>query len=58
MAYLVDIAVHCDVAGCNSRAVAELFDWRNESRGRFCRNHGKQKLRERQAFEKNNPDMR
>lgn len=58
MAYLIDIGVDCDAPGCSSLAIVELYDWRNESRGRFCRRHGKQKLRERERFEKTNPDMR
>jgi hypothetical protein len=58
MAYLLDLQMVCDVAECRSRAVVELRDWRNESRGRFCRKHGQQRLRERGKFERDNPKLR
>jgi len=58
MAYLLDINIQCDEAGCTIRAIKELRDWRNDSRGHFCRNHAKQRLRERERFEKNNPNLR
>ena len=55
MAYLVDIQTQCDTSGRSGRAAVELLDWRNESRGRFCRKCGRRKLNERNRFEKANP---
>ena len=57
MAYLINITKECFVHGCSSKAVVELFDWRNQSRGCFCKKHGKQKLAERDRFERENPDL-
>lgn len=51
MAYLLDIATRCNALSCSSRAVVELIDARNESRGKWCRTHGAKKLAERQRFE-------
>lgn len=58
MAYLVDIKTICADRLCTSRATVELRDWLNESRGRFCRKHGKQNLRDREKYEKDNPHHR
>lgn len=58
MAYLLDIKTTCEAAGCCSRASVELRDWLNESRGQFCKKHGKQKLAERNRFEKENHKLR
>lgn len=58
MAYLVELKIECDVMGCCSRAMVELRDWRNEARGRFCRKHGRRRLKEREQWEKKNPDLK
>lgn len=58
MAYLVDLKITCDAPYCSSRAVVELRDWINETRGRYCRAHGKKALREREKLEKANPSHR
>jgi hypothetical protein len=58
MAYLQDLKVSCDRTPCGKTAVVQLKDWRNESRGRFCRAHGKRALADRQHFENANPHAR
>lgn len=55
MAYLRDIGQQCEASGCTKRAAVELFDYRNESRGRYCRACGGVRKRSREDFEKRNP---
>ncbi len=40
MASLVDLKVHCDTPGCLKRAVVEVKDRWNGSRGTYCRTCG------------------
>ena len=37
MAYLREFQTKCQTAGCDRRAVVEVFGNRNASYGRFCR---------------------
>lgn len=58
MAYLVSLSLRCNADRCTSKYSVQLFDWINESRGKFCKKHGKQMLAEREKFEKENPHCR
>ncbi len=58
MAYLVDIVTSCSKPYCTTRASVELRGWINERRGQFCKKHGKEALRAREKFEKENPQCR
>jgi hypothetical protein len=47
-AYMFEIKVTCDESGCDRRAVVQVNNRYNESRGRFCRRHGNLRLWELQ----------
>ena len=53
MAYLVELRTRCQMpyAHCGKYAVLELFDHRNESRGKYCREHGNGRLCEQKDKE-------
>ena len=48
MAYMKELNIKCN---CGKQAVVEVFNTRNGSMGKFCREHGKRKLRETQRYE-------
>lgn len=60
MAYLIQIKVTCDnaVRSCSKRATVEVFDYRNESRGKYCTPCGKKVLAERERFERSEAGAR
>ena len=51
MAYLMKLTIRCNEPGCTKRATVQLFDWINESRGKYCSPHGNKKLKDRNEFE-------
>lgn len=53
MAYLRDLDPgECWETGCTSAAKVELLNRRNGSCGQFCKRHGKQRLKAKEAQER------
>jgi hypothetical protein len=52
VAYLRELTKTCANRFCGKRATVELVDFRNESRGCFCKKHGDQQLKSRNEWEK------
>lgn len=51
MAHLRSITHQCDWAGCSTRAIEQLYSFRNEPMGRYCSTHAKRALREAKSQE-------
>ncbi len=54
MAYYVEIG-QCQKAGCTSRAWAEVFAYRNDMMGRYCKRHTEERVKVLTEAEANNP---
>jgi len=44
MAYMRELIQYCQ--RCSRPARVEVFNWRNAPMGKFCRGHGRQRLKE------------
>jgi len=56
MAYMKEIIHKCQSGFCHSKAVVEVFNYRNSSYGDFCRRCGKTMVADLKFREKQNPN--
>lgn len=52
MAHLRRIVFQCDKPGCKAIALEQIYTWRNDPQGRYCRVHAKTALKVAEAGEK------
>lgn len=51
MAWMREIIVWCQIAGCPERATVEVFTSGPEPHGKFCKEHGTKEMERLNAFE-------